>query len=126
LLCLVSLLLIWIVPNTFIRVPLPNEVELLAQYGLPVLFLVMVAIPAETDTAETPQVVDFFYAAMIVMLLIALALGSFAFMTVGKVDYITALSFSMLLIAGVLLILSFVWNPRSGFGGLSVYFSRYL
>jgi signal transduction histidine kinase len=47
-------------------------------------------------------------------------------MTVGKIDYITALSFSMLIIAGVLLILSFAWNPRVGFGGLSVYFSRYL
>jgi signal transduction histidine kinase len=126
LLYLVSLLLVWIVPNSFFRVPLPNEVGLLAQYGLPVLFLLMVAIPAETDTAETPQVVDFFYAAMIVLLLIALTLGSFAFMTVGKVDYITALSFSMLIIAGVLLILSFAWNPRSGFSGLSVYFSRYL
>jgi signal transduction histidine kinase len=126
LLYLVSLLLVWIVPNSFIRVPLPNEVGLLAQWGLPVLFAVMMAIPAETDTAETPQVVDFFYAAMIVLLLIALALGSFAFMTVGKIDYITALSFSMLIIAGVLLILSFAWNPRSGFSGLSVYFSRYL
>jgi len=105
---------------------LPSEVALLAHYGLPLLFVVMVAIPAETDSAETPQVVDFFYAAMIVLLLIALALGSFAFMTVGKIDYITALSFSMLIIAGVLLILSFAWNPRSGFGGLSVYFSRYL
>jgi signal transduction histidine kinase len=126
LLYLVSLLLVWIVPNTFMRVPPPNEVALLAQYGLPLLFVVMVAIPAETDTAETPQVVDFFYAAMIVLLLIALALGSFAFMTVGRVDYITALSLSMLIIAGVLLILSFAWNPRSGFGGLSVYFSRYL
>jgi signal transduction histidine kinase len=126
LLYLVSLLLVWIVPNSFMRVALPYEVGLLAHYGLPVLFVVMMAIPAETDTAETPQVVDFFYAAMIVLLLIALALGSFAFMTVGKIDYITALSFSMLIIAGVLLILSFAWNPRSGFGGLSVYFSRYL
>src|SRR5436309_12449887 len=126
LLYLISLLLIWIVPNTFIRVPLPNEVELLAQYGLPVLFLVMVAIPAETDSAETPQVIDFFYAAMIVLLLIALALGSFAFMTVGGIDYILALSYSMLIIAGVLLLLSFAWNPRAGFSGLSVYFSRYL
>jgi len=126
LLYLVSLLLVWIVPNTFIRLPLPNEVEYLARYGLPALFVVMMAIPAETDTAEAPQVVDFFYAAMIVLLLIALALGSFAFMTVGKVDYITALSFSMLIIAGVLLILSIAWNPRSGFSGLSVYFSRYL
>src|SRR5882672_6426292 len=106
LLYLISLLLVWIVPNSFVRVPLPNEVELFARYGLPVLFLVMIAIPAETDSAETPQVVDFFYAAMIVLLLIALALGSFAFMTVGKIDYITALSFSMLIIAGVLLILS--------------------
>ena len=126
LLYLVSLLLVWIVPNTFIRSPLPNEVDLLARYGLPVLFVMMLAIPAETDTSETPQVVDFFYAAMIVLLLIALALGSFAFMTVGRIDYITALSLSMLIIAGVLLILSFAWNPRVGFGGLSVYFSRYL
>jgi len=126
LLYLVSLLLVWIVPNSFIRVPLPSEVGLLAQWGLPVLFVVMIAIPAETDTSDTPQVVDFFYAAMIVLLLIALALGSFAFMTVGKIDYITALSFSMLIIAGVLLLLSFAWNPRSGFSGLSVYFSRYL
>jgi signal transduction histidine kinase len=126
LLYLVSLLLVWIVPNTFVRVPLPNEVGLLAAYGLPALFVVMMAIPAETDSAETPQVVDFFYAAMIVLLLIALALGSFAFMTVGQIDYITALSLTMLIIAGVLLILSFAWNPRSGFSGLSVYFSRYL
>jgi signal transduction histidine kinase len=126
LLYLVSLLLVWIVPNTFIQLPLTNEVDLLTRYGLPLLFVAMMAIPAETDSSETPQVVDFFYAAMIVLLLIALALGSFAFMTVGKIDYITALSFSMLIIAGVLLILSFAWNPRVGFGGLSVYFSRYL
>jgi len=126
LLYLVSLLLVWIVPNTFIRVPLPHEVEWLAQFGPIPLALLMILIPAEVDSSETPQVVDFFYAAMIVLLLIALVLGSFAFMTVGRTDYITALSFSMLIIAGVLLILSLVWNPRSGFGGLSVYFSRYL
>jgi len=75
---------------------------------------------------ETPQIVDFFYAAMIVLLLVALMLGSFAFMTVGKSDYLTALSYSMLIIAGMLLLLSFAWNPRAGFGGLSMYFSRYL
>src|SRR3977135_4275331 len=55
LLYVVSLLLIWIVPNPFSRVPVPNEVNLLAQSGLPVLFLVMMATPAETDSAETPQ-----------------------------------------------------------------------
>jgi hypothetical protein len=78
LLYLVALLLIWIVPNSFITVPLPRDVQLLAQYGLPALFGVMALIPAETDSAETPQIVDFFYAAMIVLLLVALVLGSFA------------------------------------------------
>src|SRR5258708_21262386 len=101
---------------------MPKEVELFARSGLPVLFLLMIAIPAETDSAETPQVVDFFYAAMIVLLLIVLALGSFAFMTLGRLDYLTALSYSMLIIAGVLLILSFASNPPAGFGVFSACF----
>jgi signal transduction histidine kinase len=126
LLYLTSLLLIWIVPMSFIPVPQPDEVQVLVQYGLPVLFLVMLAIPAESDLAETPQIVDFFYAALIFLLLVALVLGSFAFMTVGGLQYVTALSYSMLIIAGVLLLLSFAWNPRAGFSGLSMYFSRYL
>src|SRR5574342_765808 len=41
LLYLVSLLLVWIVPNSIGSIPLPAEVQTLAQYGLPVLLLVM-------------------------------------------------------------------------------------
>ncbi len=126
LLYLVSLLLVWIVPNSFVTLPLPPEVQTLAQYGLPALLLVMLVIPTEVDSIETPQIVDFFYAAMIVLLLVVLVLGSFAFMTVSKIDYVSALSYTMLIIATVLLLLSFAWNPRAGFGGLSMYFSRYL
>lgn len=126
LLYLVTLLLVWIVPNSIISIPLPTEVRTLAQYGLPVLLLVMLVIPAESDSIETPQIVDFFYAAMIVLLLVALVLGSFAFMTVARIDYVLSLSYSMLIIAGVLLMLSLAWNPRAGFGGLAMYFSRYL
>jgi signal transduction histidine kinase len=126
LLYLVTLLLVWIVPNSIVSIPLPTEVRALAQYGLPVLLLVMLAIPAESDSVETPQIVDFFYAAMIVLLLVALVLGSFAFMTVARIDYVASVSYSMLIIAGVLLVLSLAWNPRAGFGGLAMYFSRYL
>ena len=126
LLYLVALLLIWIVPNSFIDVPLEPEVQDLAQYGLPMLFLVMIVVPAEVDAAETPQIVDFFYAALIFLLLVVLVLGSFAFMTIADVQYVMALSYSMLLIAGVLLVLSLAWNPRAGFAGLAMYFSRYL
>jgi signal transduction histidine kinase len=122
---LVALLLLWIVPNGFPNAPLQAEIALVAQWGLPVAFVVMLAMPVESDTAE-PQIVDFFYASMIFLLLVALVLGSFAFMTVGKKSYAFALTFSLMAIATFLLFLSLVWNPRAGFSGLQMVFSRYL
>jgi hypothetical protein len=62
---LIALLLLWIVPNTFLEQGLPPEIQMLAQYGLPVLFLVMAVMPAEPDSSETPQIVDLFYATLI-------------------------------------------------------------
>ncbi|MGB7543865.1 MAG: ATP-binding protein [Burkholderiales bacterium] len=126
LLYLVALLLVWIVPSGVIVVSLPRDLQLFAQYGLPILFLVMIAIPAEVGSAEMPQVIDFFYATLIFLLLVVLVLGSFAFMTLAGLQYAEALSYSMLVIAGVLILLSLAWNPRAGFAGLSMYFSRYL
>jgi signal transduction histidine kinase len=122
---LVMLLLLWVVPNGFPNTVLEREIALLVQYGLPALFVVMALMPVESDTAE-PQVIDFFYASMIFLLLVALVLGSFAFMTVGKKSYVFALTFSLMAIATFLLFLSLVWNPRAGFSGLQMVFSRYL
>ena len=53
LLYLVSLLLVWIVPKSFMRVPLPHEVELLAIYGLPALFAVTDPSRLTSTTAST-------------------------------------------------------------------------
>ena len=122
---LVALLLLWIVPSGFPNTRPDELMHLLVVYGLPLLFLVMAAIPVESDTAE-PQVVDFFYASMIFLLLWALVLGSFTFMTVGGKSYVLSLMFSLFVIAGVLLFLSLAWNPRAGFSGLQMVFSRYL
>jgi len=122
---LVALLLLWIVPNGFPNTALEPEIRLVAQYGLPVVFLLMAAMPVESDTAE-PQVVDFFYASLIFLLLVALVLGSFAFMTVGKTSYVLSLTYSLFIIAGVLMFMSLAWNPRAGFSGLQMVFSRYL
>jgi len=121
-----SLLLVWIVPNGFSTTgALPSEVRFIAQYGLPLIFVVMIALPVESDTAE-PQIVDFLYASFIFLLLTALVLGSFAYMTVLKTSYPLALSYSLLSIAAVLIFLSVAWNPGAGFAGLAMLFSRYL
>jgi signal transduction histidine kinase len=122
---LAALLLVWIVPHGFGTAALPSEVRIIAQYGLPILFVVMVALPVESDTAE-PQIVDFLYASFIFLLLAALVLGSFAYMTIIKTSYPLALSYSLLSIAAVLIFLSVAWNPGAGFAGLATLFSRYL
>jgi len=126
LLYLVSLLLIWVFPQLLPGFAQTQELRQLAQYGLPLLFLVMLALPTETDNGEAPQVVDFFYSAFLFMIVALLVLGSFAFMTLGRVNYPVALTYSLLLIAGILLLLGLAWNPRAGFAGLSMLFSRYL
>ena len=126
LLYLVSLLLIWVFPQLLPAFSQTQELTQFAQYGLPLLFLVMLFLPTEADTGETPHVVDFFYSAFLFMIIALLVLGSFAFMTLGKVNYPIALTYSLLLIAGILLLLGLVWNPRAGFAGLSMLFSRYL
>ena len=123
---LVALLLLWIVPEGMVVNGLPPGVDFTVDFGLPVLFLVLLVIPAEPDSAETPQIVDFFYATMLFLLLVVLILGAFAFMQIGHFDYVTALIISLFILAGVLVTLSLVWNPRAGFNGLSMYFSRYL
>jgi signal transduction histidine kinase len=123
---LALLLLGWIVPNAFLPGVSHIEFEWLAHYGLPVLFVPMLFIPVEADSAETPQILDFFYATLLFLLLVVLALGSFAFMRVGNLQYYAAISYSLIIIAAVLLALSIAWNPRAGFAGLSMYFSRYL
>ena len=126
LLYLVSLLLIWVFPQLLPAFTQTQELTQFTQYGLPLLFLVMLVLPTETETGETPHVVDFFYSAFLFMIIALLVLGSFAFMTLGKVNYPIALTYSLLLIAGVLLLLGLTWNPRAGFAGLSMLFSRYL
>jgi len=123
---LVSLLLIWVFPKLLPGFSQTQELEAFTEFGLPLLFLVMLILPAKADSAETPQVVDFFYSAFLFMIIALLVLGSFAFMTLGKVNYPFALTYSLLLIAGILLLLGLSWNPRAGFAGLGMLFSRYL
>ena len=122
---LATLFLVWIVPNGFAMGVQDSALLQVVQYGLPLLFVGMWLMPSESDSAE-PQIVDLFYAALLFLLLLALALGSFAFMVVQGITYPMALTYTLLTIASVLIVLSLAWNPRAGVSGLSMLFSRYL
>ena len=120
LLYLVSLLLVWVFPQLLPGLSQAPELKQMTQYGLPLLFVAMLVFPTEPESPDTPQVIDFFYSAFLFMIIALLILGSFAFMTLGKITYPIALTYSLLLIAALLLLLGLAWNPRGGFGGLGM------
>jgi signal transduction histidine kinase len=57
---------------------------------------------------------------------VVVILGSFTFLMVGRTSYLEALTYTVLLIGGAVLLIGLAWNPRVGLAGLNVFFSRYL
>jgi signal transduction histidine kinase len=102
------------------------EIRSIAEYGLPMLLLAVVLMPAEPELPEAAQVIDFFYSIFLMLVLGMVILGSFTFMTLGRVPYLEALTNTVFLIAGTIFVLGLAWSPRTGYAGLNVFFSRYL
>ena len=123
---LLALLAIVILPDIAPQREITPELRSAAEYILPILFIAMGLIPAEPDPAEAPQVIDFFYSIFLMLVLGVVILGSFTFMTLGRTNYMEALTYTVFLIAGTVFIIGLAWNPRTGFAGLNVFFSRYL
>ncbi|MDD5383419.1 MAG: HAMP domain-containing sensor histidine kinase [Gallionella sp.] len=131
---LLAALLLWVVPNLFAAQAAIEVGRVLMWYVLPALLLVIPALslprravlPVGNESAESAQTVDFIYSLLLFMLLTLVTLGSLAFMTLARLDYLEALLRTLLLTGLVLLALGGLWNPRFGFSGLQVMFSRYL
>lgn len=123
---LLSMLLLWTVPNLLIKDPIMPGVVMAVRYGLLVLPLLILLIPVEMRQPEITYSVDFFSSLLLFFLVVILVLGSFAEMTLAADTYPAALAKTLLVIAGVLLSLSWLWSPVGGFAGLGQLLSRYL
>jgi len=123
---LLAVLLLWVLPNLFAAQYTIEAGRILMKYVLPLLLLIMTVLPVRKTMAESTQALDFIYSLLLFMLLALVVLGSLAFMTLGSLDYLDALLRTLFLIGLVLLVFGVLWNPRFGFAGLQVMFSRYL
>ncbi len=122
-LALLLLLTPQIIPRPF---PLPDVIELLAHFGLPAMFALMMLLPVRGDEAEHAEVIDFVYSSFVFLLLAVLVLGTLALMLLTDRGYAEALAVTVTAIAVVLLFLAWAWNPRAGFSGLGLVLSRYV
>ena len=122
---LLALLAIVILPEIAPRREINADTRRAAEYTLPFFFVVMALLPAERESGEAPQVIDFFYSVFLMLLLVVVILGSFTFMTVTRSGYLESLTYTVFVTAAAVLLVGLAWNPRGG-GGLGVFFARYL
>ena len=123
---LLALLAIIILPEIAPRGGVAPEIRSIAEYGLPMLLLAVALMPAEPEAPDAAQVIDFFYSIFLMLVLGVVILGSFTFMTLGRVPYLEALTNTVFLIAGTIFVLGLAWSPRTGYAGVNLFFSRYL
>ena len=124
---LLTILLVWVVPNLFAGQQFDTAVVAMVRYVLPVILLAMIAIrvPA-ASRSSSPLAVDLFYSLMLFLLVTGLVLGSFVVKQISHGDYALALAQSLMVMGLVLVTLSWLWNPHTGFTGLGHLLSRYL
>jgi signal transduction histidine kinase len=123
---LLSMLLIWVVPHLFVDPAFEDALVLLVQYGLPVVPCAILLTQVEPSRTAAPLAVDLFYSVILFLLVAALVLGSFVVKQVSHGNYPLALAQTLFAIALLLVALSWLWNPHSGFVGLGHILSRYL
>ena len=123
---LLSLLLMWVVPHLFEDQRFNPALTLMVQYGLQLLPVAIVAIREPAGGKSLPLAVDAIYSMLLFLLVTGLVLGSFVVKQVSHGDYPLALAQSLMVMAALLLTLSWLWDPHSGFMGLGHLMSRYL
>lgn len=123
---LLGVLLLYIAPQLFGLPEFQEVTNNLLEVGLPLFLFIMAVLPIERDASDNVQAVDFIYVLLLFTLLILLILGSLAFMTLEKVEYLVALLRTLFLLGAALMVLGLLWSPRMGFSGLQASFSRYV
>ena len=121
-------LLVFLVPHVVPEaVPLGATLDVPFAIAAPVLFVTMLLLPRpESARGASGTPVDFISSLFVGLLVAVLVLGSLASVLLRGTNYVEGLLLTLLTLAAMLLVIAWAWNPRPGFAGLSVLFSRYL
>lgn len=124
---LATMMLLWAVPRLVLHDPaIPEPVSIFVQGVLPLSLIALAFLPFEPRDDVSRQVFDFFYAVMVFQLVVVLVLGSVALMRYTEGQYFQSAGLTVIGFGATLFVLSVLWGPREGFGGLRTYLSRYL
>lgn len=127
---LVAMLLMWVLPQLVADSAVTSRIENFVRYGMVALPLVILVIPGGAKLRGKPVIIDLIYTVMLFLLVIVLALGSFVILhqqiVHGDGQYLFGVAQALLVLAALMLGVSWLWNPRAGFSGIGALLSRYL
>ncbi|MDP3033456.1 MAG: ATP-binding protein [Rhodocyclaceae bacterium] len=116
---LTTAVLALILPQTLVAADAADPlIADLVRYLVPLVFLLMALLPIGREAQQRTEVVDFIYGVFVFLLLGVIVLGSISFSFLFRAGYLEALMVTLGLVAGLLLLLGWIWNPHAGFGGL--------
>jgi len=122
---LVGVLLVWVVPHLFAPAQFGGVFLMAVRYGplaaLPLIFL----IKTEARKPVAMYSVDLVYSLLLFLMIVVLVLGAFVMREVSHGDYVVSLAKALLIIGGILVAVSWLWDPRAGFAGIGQLLTRY-
>jgi signal transduction histidine kinase len=120
------MLLVWVVPKLFTTLVVDPATTMLVRYALPLLALAILLVRVPAQRPQNPVGVDLVYSVLLFLLVVVLVLGSIVVREVSQGAYVTALAQTLLGIGALLVCLSWLWYPHSGFAGVGYLLSSYL
>jgi signal transduction histidine kinase len=121
---LLTALLMWVVPNLFHPVATDSFLALVVRYGLPVPLVMIMALPGDPRD-QSAQGIDPVSTVLLFLMVIVLTLGALFVQQVTANVYPIALAQTVMGLAAVLVLLSWLWDPRGGYAGFGQLVSRY-
>ena len=123
---LLSILLVWVVPHLMSPPGIPDLLRQIVRFAplivIGSIFFIRMERTEETGAAST---VDLLYSVLLFFLVIVLVLGAFVIRQITNTHYVLALAQALLVIAALLVALSWMWDPRAGFTGIGHLLTRY-
>ncbi|MBL8504978.1 MAG: HAMP domain-containing histidine kinase [Methylobacillus glycogenes] len=123
---LLSVLLLWVIPNLLDATSALAVSEFLMHYLLPILPLMILFQRVQKETHQHAPILDFFYTLLLFLLSVTLILSIFTIARNSEADYAEVVVWVVFGLAASLLLASWLWNPRAGFSGIGQMLSRYL
>jgi signal transduction histidine kinase len=122
---LVGVLLVWVVPHLFAPTQFGAVFLNAVRYGPIAALCTIFLIKTEARKPTATYAVDLVYSLLLFLMIVVLVLGAFVMREVSHGEYVVSLAKALLVIGGILVAVSWLWDPRAGFAGIGQLLTRY-